>query len=1274
MNTRITVIHIAIVILIAAAAGTTAAQLVVSPPRVIQGASANVFYYYNGNTVQNSGYPDTCTSAFYGFPIEISAAGEPCADPNELAYNPDDFYYCDQNTIVPGGMVTQPSTPCILNANYKDLGANGCMSYYFTNLSLLQGTYNVCAYYPEVSINGVAGFSITYEPYATLSLNITTSNYTGINYGLQINPSAQTWSGATTLMLSANTQTGTYQGFSSSFSICSSANSQCYAELGGANNAGEGCFSPLTQNGASTQLPQCSYTGASMNTPCLLAGAQSSSTQYSISLPAWISSTTSNYMVCAYQYNAISYPSGTQESNTVNPGNVHPYVSEFYATQPISCSSAQGSCTAGPSGGQEQQSVGVVAPGGFPYATMLAWPGPTINTTWQQTTGPYLAFNAFGFPVPAPYENYNAFVLYEDPVSSYSAVAQSGLQQACTDVMQSSPPTCSSAISSLTSPQTLDQPCYESYMLGQPTPYSYSCQIVGGSGADSCTSPALTSYGSGEFEQNLLSFSGTQNSVFQNLAVGNYLFCGLLTLPEQQPQLLSAIAVQIVPSTSPSAATSLTSPNNAPVLALLCNEYTILQLAILLIALALIVLGALLYIISAVFPAEQRGIVRSYSVSMILGGVIGLVVFVFATYFLSVLSSGTVSDLVIGSCSSVSGYGLGPPPSPSSPLEVTVNPDQQSIQYGQQATITATASGGYPSYNYQWYDNSACTDAISGASGPVLTAYPTSDTTYCVEVTDSESDTAEATAIVTVAPPPPPPQSPSNAVVYCIGGNNGDPTSGDNVFNPNVYYANVLDTGGLAEASSNTVSGTVWSEAQYQVPLLQGYGGVALDQDPSMYPLSPWLDLPVYVSCTAYDWYLYCIGASDYYGVLCPSCSGPTPSTISVMEFSANILQDGGLGPWTTFTSGQSTAGQMWTTSSQHNLEISSITLGVNGDSSEGPECPPVDISSGYGTLYYNNCSFFLIGSACQVSGSDMYCTWPEGATVGGYGCAQFSYADLGAGGQVGQFYSYQYGQGQADIGYSYSSGSGAGCVSDNYLFPGVAIQPGTGLFTGTGGVDQNDNSGGCTEVSCDTAYTYYAFLNGGTTNPSPMTQGPSLPSYYNNGEGNYGMSAPTCLFAPWITQGVSTPYFYCMGGYMDPTGGYTGVYSFLPVNTVGASPSFINSEWNNGGSPLAYSTDYINPACAAYQGGQTYNGFIYCFGGDTGGYTYGSQDEGEPDSTVYYAGADTQASGLGGILQWPDWTNVPYDSYDSLSSTLPQALYGMSCVIVNDQTGSSTS
>ena len=87
-------------------------------------------------------------------------------------------------------------------------------------------------------------------------------------------------------------------------------------------------------------------------------------------------------------------------------------------------------------------------------------------------------------------------------------------------------------------------------------------------------------------------------------------------------------------------------------------------------------------------------------------------------------------------------------------LTVQISPLSASALVGQPITFTATVSGGYPPYSYQWYldDN-----PVSGASSSSWTFVPTTAGIYyvCLKVTDTTDNTAQSDTARIVATPVP---------------------------------------------------------------------------------------------------------------------------------------------------------------------------------------------------------------------------------------------------------------------------------------------------------------------------------------------------------------------------------------------------------------------------------------------------------------------------------------------------------------------------------------
>jgi hypothetical protein len=82
----------------------------------------------------------------------------------------------------------------------------------------------------------------------------------------------------------------------------------------------------------------------------------------------------------------------------------------------------------------------------------------------------------------------------------------------------------------------------------------------------------------------------------------------------------------------------------------LCSVYNPIVGIIFILALVLIVLGGALFAGSNMLPAQTKGQIQSYGMSMIIGGVIGIVIYLIAPFMIGVLG-GTAASTQIGYCS-----------------------------------------------------------------------------------------------------------------------------------------------------------------------------------------------------------------------------------------------------------------------------------------------------------------------------------------------------------------------------------------------------------------------------------------------------------------------------------------------------------------------------------------------------------------------------------------------------------------------------------------------
>jgi hypothetical protein len=93
----------------------------------------------------------------------------------------------------------------------------------------------------------------------------------------------------------------------------------------------------------------------------------------------------------------------------------------------------------------------------------------------------------------------------------------------------------------------------------------------------------------------------------------------------------------------------------------LCSVYNTVVGVIFILALVLIVLGGALFAGSNMLPAQTKGQIQGYGMSMVIGGIIGIVIFFIAPFILGVLGA---SSTQLTTCNGWSAYNVGGPTSP----------------------------------------------------------------------------------------------------------------------------------------------------------------------------------------------------------------------------------------------------------------------------------------------------------------------------------------------------------------------------------------------------------------------------------------------------------------------------------------------------------------------------------------------------------------------------------------------------------------------------------
>jgi hypothetical protein len=173
-------------------------------------------------------------------------------------------------------------------------------------------------------------------------------------------------------------------------------------------------------------------------------------------------------------------------------------------------------------------------------------------------------------------------------------------------------------------------------------------------------------------------------------------------------------------------------------------------------------------------------------------------------------------------------------------LSVTASAAPSTVETGGTSVLTATVSGGSTPYSYAWYSDSSCTGTpISGATSSTYDASSSSTGSYpyCVEVTDANGGTAEATVTVTVIAGPSITASANPAAID--NGQTDQPgqtsvltataSGGSGTYTTYAFYSGASCTGSPLQSGSSATytTGRQTSTATYCVEVTDSLGGTA---------------------------------------------------------------------------------------------------------------------------------------------------------------------------------------------------------------------------------------------------------------------------------------------------------------------------------------------------------------------------------------------------------------------------------------------------------------